>query len=62
MPRYVYRCPKCGYFEATRGVEESFTPCSICGTPAKREPYSGVPYSKTETGGDFLPGTPMRER
>ena len=61
-PLYLYKCPQCGYFEETRGREESFTPCPQCGEPAKREPYSGVPYSNTETGGDFLPGKPMREK
>ena len=62
MPTYLYKCSQCGFFEKTRGREESYTPCPACGSPAKREPYSSVPYSKTETGGDFLPGTPMRER
>ena len=62
MPLYDYKCPKCGYFEATRGLKDSYTPCPQCGTPAKREPASGVPYSNTETGGDFLPGKMMREK
>ena len=62
MPVYDYRCVKCGYFEATRGTEDVLIPCPSCGKTAKREPYSGVPYSNTETGGDFLPGTPMREK
>ena len=61
MPLYLYKCPECGFFEAWRGLEESLTPCPQCGGTARREAFSGVPYSKTETGGDFLPGKPMEK-
>lgn len=60
MPLYDYYCPQCRYFEARREAEEVVIPCPTCGEPAKRLPT--VPYSKTESGGDFLPGTPMREK
>ena len=55
MPTYDYCCPKCGYFEASRGVEESFTPCSLCGTPAKREAVYAYQSTITESGGNSYP-------
>ena len=60
--RYDYKCPKCGYFEAEGGREDSFSPCPLCGTPAKRMPYSGVPAVVTDTGVKTAPATPMREK
>ena len=62
MRLYTYKCPVCRYFEQWGGLEDYSIPCPGCGETATREPYSSVPYSKTETGGDFLPGTPMREK
>jgi putative FmdB family regulatory protein len=55
VPVYDYECPKCGYFEARRGVEESFTPCSVCGTPAKREAVYAYQSTITESGGNSYP-------
>lgn len=55
MPKYDYKCPKCGYFEATRGVEEFFTPCDLCGTPAKREAVYAYQTTITESGGNSYP-------
>ena len=51
MPRYDYYCPSCRWFEAWRGVEDSFTPCPACGAPAKRAACSGLPAIKGETVG-----------
>jgi ssDNA-binding Zn-finger/Zn-ribbon topoisomerase 1 len=61
VPTYTYYCPQCRYFEQQGSLEDYSVPCPQCGSEAKREPYSGVPYSKTETGGDFLPGKPMEK-
>jgi len=60
LPNYDFRCPKCGYFEATRGMEEILIPCPSCGQTARR--YPSLPYVVTESGGKSLPGTPMREK
>lgn len=60
MPTYVYKCPKCKYFEAERGLDESYTPCPTCGTPAKREPCSGSPAIFGETVGKTMPGAVWR--
>ena len=51
MPRYDYKCPQCGYFEARRGVEDSFTPCPQCGEPAKREAIYTEQYTRTDSAG-----------
>ena len=60
MPRYDYRCPKCGYFEAQAGMEKISLPCPTCGSPARR--YPSVPAIIGETVGKSLPGKPMREK
>ena len=62
VPLYNYVCAKGHTMELRGGYGDSAIRCPSCGKTAKREPYSGVPYSKTETGGDFLPGKPMREK
>lgn len=59
MALYDYYCPKCRWFEARRGVEESFTPCPQCGTPAERAACSGLPAIHGETvgkGGNYPRG------
>lgn len=52
MPIYAYNCLKCGgHFEARRGVEDSSTPCPVCGTDAERAFCSGLPAVHGETVG-----------
>ncbi len=60
MILYDYRCPKHGYFEAWRGIEEIIIPCPDCGKESKR--YPGLPAVITASGGPSLPGTPWRGR
>ena len=48
MPRYDYRCLEHGVFEQQGRLDEDVVSC-VCGQPARRCPYSGVPYLKGET-------------
>ena len=48
MPRYDFRCPNCGVFEADGFRDERETECA-CGNIATRLPFSGLPYLKGET-------------
>lgn len=48
MPRYDYRCPACGVYEAEGRRDERQIDCS-CGLAATRLPFSGVPYLKGDT-------------
>ncbi len=59
MPFYDFKCPKCGYFEAMRGVGDILIPCPLCGKTAKR--CLSLPAAVfTESGGKSMPGTPFR--
>jgi putative FmdB family regulatory protein len=61
MPLYDYKCSRCGFFEAWRGLDDSEILCPQCGDPAKREPCSGSPIIFGETVGKASPGKLMRE-
>ena len=48
MPKYDYRCPACGVYEA-EGRRDERQVEHDCGLTADRLPFSGVPYLKGET-------------
>lgn len=59
MPLYDYRCPACGVFERTGGLEEREVTCT-CGQQATRLPYSGLPQIKGETVAKSIPDPAYR--
>lgn len=54
MRVYAYRCMEHGVFEQSGGLDDDLTRC-VCGQPARRMPYSGVPAIKGETVSKSIP-------
>ena len=59
MRVYAYRCEEHGVFEQTGGLDDDLTRC-VCGQPARRMPYSGVPNLKGETVSKNVPDAAYR--
>ena len=55
MPRYDYRCPEHGIFEAHAGLDARQEPCPVCGFTSERRPFSGIPYLNGETTSKNIP-------
>ena len=60
MPTFVYGCGVDGTFEAQAGRDDSSLPCPVCRQPARRRPYSSVPYLKGETVARSIPDPQYR--
>lgn len=60
MPRYDFRCPSCGVFEAQAGRDDRFIEHD-CGSVAERRPFSGVPALKGETVSRNIPDADYRQ-
>lgn len=60
MPRYDFRCPAHGVFEADGRRDERQIECA-CGLPATRLPFSGVPYLKGDTVPRQIPDPAYRQ-
>lgn len=59
MPRFDFRCPACGVFEAYAGRDERELECA-CGIQASRLPFSGLPSIKGETVAKAIPDPQYR--
>lgn len=54
MRVYLYRCAEGHEFEQQGGLDDALTHCA-CGQPARRRPFSGIPYLKGETVARSIP-------
>ena len=54
MRVYLYRCVEGHQFERSGGLDDDLVHCE-CGQPARRRPFSSVPYIKGETVARSIP-------
>lgn len=60
MRTYLYRCVEGHQFERQGGLDDDLVHCD-CGQPARRRPYSSVPYLKGDTVARAIPDPAYRQ-
>lgn len=55
MPTYLYGCGCGNAFEKFGKLDDSEADCPVCHNPARRRPFSGLPYLKGDTVARSIP-------
>ena len=61
MPTYAYGCGCGNSFEQYGSLDASVTECPVCHNPARRRPFSGIPYLKGDTVARSIPDPAYRQ-